>query len=149
MRERPRSARSLLTVQDAVRAICVRRAALFEHSEFQHASKWHSRQEEWSTRTRQGPGGRCQPLQKNLSDRRWRPAPLVWEPLARLHFITNHNGPPFGTAPTKKGLIARATSPFFYFFPFFPCFFSKAIMCASWSVWPSASAWAMRATISS
>ena len=80
LRERPRSARSLWTVQDAVRAICVRRAALFERSEFQHASKWHSRQEEWSARTSQGPGGRRQPLQKNLSDRRWRPAPLVWEP---------------------------------------------------------------------
>ena len=58
LRERPRSARSLWTVQDAVRAICVRRAALFERSEFQHASKWHSRQEEWSARTSQGPGGR-------------------------------------------------------------------------------------------
>ena len=90
LRERPRSARSLLTVQDAVRAICVRRAALFERSEFQHASKWHSRQEEWSTRTSQGPGGRRQPLQKNLSDRRWRPAPLVWEPFVFLHFIPNN-----------------------------------------------------------
>lgn len=38
LRERPRSARSLLTVQDAVRAICVWRAALFERSEFQHAA---------------------------------------------------------------------------------------------------------------
>ena len=38
LRERPRSARSLWTVQDAVRALCVRRAALFERSEFQHAA---------------------------------------------------------------------------------------------------------------
>ena len=73
---------------DAVRAICVRRAALFERSEFQHASKWHSRQEKWSTRTRQEPGGRCQPLLRIPQAAVGGHLPFAGEPLALVRLIS-------------------------------------------------------------
>ena len=72
--------------------------------------------------------------------------PYEGEPLGSPSLYHEPQRAALWDGPYEKRAYRACDKTFFYFFP---CFFSKAIMCASWSVWPSASAWAMRATISS